>query len=592
MKNKFQPVQWIKNYCQCFCSTAVFSLLIVAALTVKNVLQLPHGYSSAEYDAINRTFAWILPALGCGALFSAAGTCLAEKYAWPKWLPWPAAAVGVGLSYVFPFGGLILMSIFLFLHGALPKEKPGIRLGQVAAWLILSLAVSTVLFISFMMCYAAVSLLLLSGADYRVLSLIMGLCAQISYLLFAPCLFLGGLPRSETPDKAHAWFSKICSLLLLPAFLFLIGILFVYIIKTVFTFTMPVGEMNPFGLLSLTAFILLYLVLTGEENKLTGWFKKWGGLLMLPIFIIQAIGVCIRINAYGFTTARILGIVWTLLCMAVVVCSLLRKRSYWFFMAAAVAAFVFLCSPLRAEKLAIWNQESRLQAALERNQMINPQGEIVPNPNADVQDREIIYSAAEYLMDAPEQSKGLCGQLQSQLKAIREKTLINDVPRTWISSQDWEELLGFKKATFWYYKEYIFQGTANVKTLDTRNWDYAAWVSIRQREATQESDDFITGDMETLFRQGYEHVLNETPFVVTEELLVTVDGETADLTPLMQGLSCDVGQVQKLPNDQLVFPSGKTLHISELRFEIYNREESVTKGGIVLNGWLLTPEAE
>lgn len=599
MKIAFHPGKNMKNYLRRYAAVALFCVLLFAAYLTETVLIGSYDYGAPERKEIQAVFGIAFSSLWCGVLFGMAGGSLREKYRWPRFIPWLAALLGAGLGYLakegIVLGGLVGCSLMLFFHGIYRKGQGGRSLSHAAVSFWIAGAISVVLFLSLQVCIGAVFSLLFPDMTYYVQDIFLLVNFGGAFLLVAPALFLGGLMEEEETEEKYKWFGKLMGHLLLPAFLLLMAILLLYIGKILITLKMPVGEMNPYAMMTLTMFVLFHFLLKGEENALCRWFKKWGGLFMIPIVIAQGVGVFIRVEAYGLTLARVLGIIWSLLCFSVVIFSLLRKEAGWFFLAAAVCCAVFLCSPLHAENIALWQQEGRLQELLQQNGMLNEQGEIIANPEADYDDRGKIYSAVEYLNSLPDREGGLCGQVQSQLKAIREE---KETPVSWVSDSDYEALLGFKKPKeeTWYSHHYSFKGTAESYRVDARGWDYAEYFSRSQRDTEEEpkaEQIFFEGDIAGLALLAQSSAKNKEALTQTEPLMLTINGESADIMPVLHGLICDEEEAVPLLQDRITFPSGKVYHISLLKITHYNSElyENVT-GAVYISGWLLTPEAE
>ena len=407
-----------------------------------------------------------------------------------------------------------------------------------------------------------------------------------SFLIFAPWMFLGGLPDEDTPSDKRLGFRTFNARVLLPLSLALMAVLLAYVCKIVLTWTMPVGTMNSFALAALTLFTFFHLTLTGEENRISAWFIKWGGWMMLPVLLAQQVGVWIRVEAYGLTEARIYGMALTLLCAGVVMTALFHKRANWFFPAAAVLMLLFISSPVNAATLARLDQESRLEAALTRNNMFAGDGSIIPNADAAADDRRIIYDSAEYLdgIEAPVGS--LTHQLQSQL------TDENGNVQTW--DKDFKYILfGFvDPSTVSGSFHWDFKGSATQGEVNTKGYDYAEWFSKSLYSSDSGSfDSYLSFDTSELYHQLLR---TETPFIFPDmSVLVTLNGETLDLRPLLSDVveTTVVHETSErtfdLVNDEATLPSGRILRITSISVYYSSYSESTS---LSLTGWILTPE--
>ncbi len=599
MKISFRPGKITRHFWRQFLPSALCCVLLVMVSIGWEIAVKNYHYGTPVYEKANQWYITLQGMLVTALGIATAAVCLRKKYAFPAFIPWLAAMVGAGLGFLcraeIALTGFVVASTALSFHGILPKENRERHFCRVMGHFFVSAGIAMAVYLAVTLCSEAVFSLLFSSAAYWVRSLVSTLGAIICFLLIAPWLFLGGLPEDE--EEKESLFRKFCSHVLLPIYLVLVGILLLYVGKMLITFQMPVGEMNPYAILTLTGFTGLHLSLTGEENKLSRWFKKWGGYLLIPVVAAQGIGVYIRAAAYGLTEARILGMVWTAVCVAVLAWKLLGKNIRWFFPAVAMAALIFLCTPLHVQNLAVWNQEDRLEAALLRNNMLGKDGNIMPNPNAQWDDRKIIWSAVEYLNQADARDGSLTAGLQVQQKELAEKEETDSYPRFWGDPTIKEELLGFAKPVekeTWYSRNYDFKGGADAYVLDARGYDYARYVHVGQNvylEETEEAE--ILCDLPGLLLLAEESYTQKTPLKMPGTMELVIDGEKADLSVLLNGMVCSREEEAALSVDKVTFPSGKVFHVDRLSLIRYHREdESDVDGFARLSGWLLTPEAE
>lgn len=593
MKFSIRTGKITRQFWQQFLPGALCCVFFVLVGIARSIVMQSLLYGSDSYIQKENFFTALQLTFLMGLLFSVAAACLGKKYGVPRLWSWVAAAAGLALGFLCressAFTGLAIACIFLFLRGVQDKEKPSLSLCRTAGWFCTSFGITLVLYLCLLLLCGAVFSLLILSENLNAMSITSVCCSLMCFCVVFPWLFLGGLPDGASEEKSG--FHKLCYKILLPVYLALVGILILYILKILVTFRMPVGELNPYALLALTAFAALHLLLTGEESKMSRWFKTWGSLLMIPIVIAQCIGVYIRIDAYGFTTIRILGLAWTALCVAVLILQLCRKQANWFFPAAALVALLLFCSPLRAENLALWNQEARFKGALQRNNMLNAKGEILPNPDAAAEDRLLLYSAMDYLVNAPAREGSLTHQLQTQLGSFSS----DGTHRIYVSYKDKEKLLGFEKpstVTTWNMHSYRFNGTAVPKKLDTRGYAYAEYITCTQQadgKDITEKQMYFTCDMKRL--STLAESLNQTGTLLNVDfpVLLTIDGETADLAPLLQNLICNHDTPSALIRDKLTFPSGKVFHIDT--FQVYHYRDD-RASSLTLSGWLMTPDAK
>lgn len=561
--------------------------------------------SGDTLDLLDRLFT-----IGWSSLcWATAGCCLRERYGWHGCIGWIAAVLGVGIALLFPVSdsmvtvSLMLAMLCLCLYGVSGREQRAEHLAQVCGRFCLCLGISVVLFIALEVIATAVPALFMPDVPGRVTSIISYCVISLCFLIIAPWFFLGSLPRADEPAEPRAAFRKFSANLLLPLYLILLAVLLAYVLKIIVTRTMPVGVMNGYALGALTLFAFFHLILTGEENRLSRLFTRWGGWLLLPILIVQQVGVWMRYDAYGFTPSRIYGIAVTLLCAAIVVSAILRRRANWFFIAAAVVSFVVVGSPLNAETLSRWNQESRLRAALERNAMLTASGEITANPQASAADRAIIYSALDYLdtISAPEDS--LTAALQAQMSELAPQLSEN----LWYASDTCKHaLLGFPRSEEWTTRRITCKSSVTSSEVDVQGYVHARWVTGKSAESispyenhalTAEFDiHSVTDGLDSFFTADAAPAFPDAP------ITFSMDGETFDLSPLLASAvdttedATSRTRTYTLPEYEVTLPSGKVFRLAQLTISDLNEVADIpsyySTDSLTVTGWLLTPEAE
>ncbi len=536
----------------------------------------------------------LMPALCLSAALSAMGR---GHTGWRK-----AAAVGAA-AVIFPqfaqllpgeiILGIVLFSIALGVWAVCRGGEQSLRLNQVAEWFLACAGVTAVLMIALTGIALALNELLFSGAPDMVKTLIGTAALTLPLCLAAPGLFLGGV--WDCRGERFRW---VNGRLLLPMYLALMAVLLAYVGRILITWEMPVGTMNGFALTASALYVFFHLTLDAEDGRAAAFFRKWGAWAMLPILAAQAVGVVIRVAAYGLTADRASGIVVTLLCAGAVAAGLVRRRAGWFLPAAACVALVL---PLAAEHTAILNQEHRLISALERNGMLTESREIIPNPEADPGDQRIIWDAADYLLDNDGREDSIAGWIRKTASAAGSPEKYNG---EYILNTAREAILGFKKPTgkerVW--RSISFEGSARQDELDVAGYAYAKTIRLysylsvdtdgtAEEYANDQETDRFTSPLQPLFEAVYAE--RNEPFVFPGlPLTAEIGGEDCDLAPLFADLVWDEEtEKYRLVNDRLTLPSGKELHV--VRCYLYvNHYDGHLSGQLDFYAWLLTPEAK
>ncbi len=532
-----------------------------------------------------------------GAIFLTTAVCCFpwKRSLWRNLCAGLLAAAWLAVNCIWPMGyaalsGVMLCSLALCLHFASREDQP-LRLCSIAGWFFSCLGISVVIAGAVTLISSAVTSLFL--ADYGSSDI---LNVLLTYLFFtgAPWYFLGGVM-----DCNGTRYGKFSAKLLLPLYLLLMAVLLAYVGKILFTWTMPVGTMNPFAIIAGVCYLYFHLTLTGDESRLSAWFRRRGAWLMAPVLLAQGIGVYIRADAYGLTASRIMGMGVTALCIAAVVSGLLRRRAKWLLIAAACTALVL---PTIAEHGAVMNQEHRLEAALARNGMIAEDGSIIAGQNVSMDDQEIIWSAFDYLQDNDKHDSSLIARMDRQIRDGREQLPEGESHPAILLDGDIEALLGFEKpGRFQADSRYhTWWGSASAAELDTEGFRHAQWLDVSMDYRLD------IGGESRIRQSGHEGVtincdllvlidaLNaqEAPMIYQGTALkISIGGEEADLTPLLDKLEQDDdGKWLISPeSDRVTLPSGKVLHIELIRVYDYRNSDGVRHASVTVKGWLLTP---
>lgn len=167
-----------------------------------------------------------------------------------------------------------------------------------------------------------------------------------------------------------------------PIYTALMVVLYVYLGKIIITQSMPSGQLNWFGSTAALLFVYFSFTLPQYDNKATNLFMRYGGLGMVPVMIMQAIAIYIRVNAYGLTTARWMSIV--LFAVAVIfVCVSYFKRMHYIrhvILILVGAVLVTSIGPLNAVDVPVYEQSARLTRILTQNNMLKD-GVVTPRKN-------------------------------------------------------------------------------------------------------------------------------------------------------------------------------------------------------------------
>ncbi len=190
--------------------------------------------------------------------------------------------------------------------------------------------------------------------------------ALFSFFFVLPIFVHVGLPQNwkeleNTTDHPH-FFKPISYYLLTPISLLFFGILTVYMAKILITWQWPSGQV---------AYPVIYLSLVTFGFYLISYpwrlsWQRWFFVALLPFLVMYFAALGMRIDQYGLTEMRYLGILLgaCLALMSVYFAFVKRQRLQMMLLPLAVVAFLFAMGPWGASELPIRSQEKRLETIL------------------------------------------------------------------------------------------------------------------------------------------------------------------------------------------------------------------------------------
>ena len=545
-------------------SVLTFAAALAAIWIVR---EYPHDYFGRRSfsDPLAVT---VFEAMLSGLCFSVAGTLLAEEMQRVRLrtvLSFVGFSVGAGLyclcSGFTPSADkcaclaavAFLLCCALIARGDRPKEALWQALG---CFLVCGAISALVMLVLYLLLGAAVTAMFISGTDWELLDPLAYTAFALAALVLAPFMLFSFFPDRDTPRAKYSGLKKVLAYVILPAYLALLAVLLVYIVAVVIKWELPAGRMNPYAMLALGTFAFLHLLLTGEENRLSRFFVFFGVWLLLPVIVVQAVAVFIRIDAYGLTQARIFGLAFSVACLVTVAAAFWRKYGRVFFIVSAVLLFVLAATPLNAQTLACRNQESRLFGALTNAQMLDETGRIVPNENAAARDRKIIWSSAEFL--------------NYNREGLAENSRAADYIRQLDAVTENFQTVSIRFANFSTFAKLLFGFDDPGRS----------WYSETQRATGASSE----SELEV---EGFRHArLLLLQFDEESDWRAEAGGETIQIDALLAYADFESGTFKE--ND-VPLPGGHTLRINYLDRTEETPAEGSASVHYTLSAWLLTP---
>lgn len=215
------------------------------------------------------------------------------------------------------------------------------------------------------------------------------------FIFFGLSLFISSFIHEEKNIEISKVYVMMVHRVALTLYYLLLFVLYIYLIKILFTFKMPVGQLNWFASFALLFNVFFYISSEFDESSLTKFHKRFGGLILIPIFIIQSIAIYIRVDAYGLTTLRYLSIIFNLIGLSFIISSIIKKKLF-IYPITIILILVAFVSPLNIIDVPVYNQQAILTRVLVKNNMLKD-NTIIPKQDISIEDKYIINSAFNYL---------------------------------------------------------------------------------------------------------------------------------------------------------------------------------------------------
>ena len=294
--------------------------------------------------------------------------------------------------------GILVSAAFGILYFSYTKENEDLLFAWYIKSTIFAFAVMAVLYLGLMLCISAINALLVNFEGDIFWYMIMTVNALVWAFLF-PNLLCSFIPHRDDKLTVPKAYKAIASYAMLPIYLILICILYLYIIKIIFTRHMPSGAMNWYASFAVLFYIFHWLGLRMSENA---WIKKFlrrGWIVLIPIVIVQVIGIYIRFTAYGLTTVRYVSIACLVVGIISLACIALNKSPRVILLASIVVTLIITITPANAIDIPYLNQVCRLKAALNTAGMLDD-GVVTPaEKKINKGIASTIHSSWDYLKD-------------------------------------------------------------------------------------------------------------------------------------------------------------------------------------------------
>ena len=280
--------------------------------------------------------------------------------------------------------------------------------------------------------------LVLSAVDLLLFKLPVNLFGHVAvwiWVFIAPMLFLSLIPvfvgtdedkvKQEHLARIPGFFKVLLSYVLIPLTALYTLVLLAYLVKT-FVGGDPGDLLRPLILAYCIAVILLYLLVSNVDNKISQLFRLIFPKLMVLIALYQVVNLIIKIPEEGIVYGRYFVILFGIYSIAAgILMSLLPlKKNVILAIVLTGFALVSVTPPVDAFTTGTNSQLGILDRVLTANSMIKD-GSIVPDKNLSEKDKKIITTAMQYLYD------------------VKETDRVPGVPAAFELYNDFEKTFGF-----------------------------------------------------------------------------------------------------------------------------------------------------
>lgn len=203
---------------------------------------------------------------------------------------------------------------------------------------------------------------LIVDLSYDVREVVFWLLVFLPLIAVQSSIFIAFAARKREQISLPAAYKVIMLRILLPIGIALLAVLYAYLLKCLFTRTMPVGKINPFVSLATGFYLFFYFAALPYKSPFLAFFRKYGAIFLLPLVAAQIVAFAIRIDAYGYTPARVASLLYIVFSVASCALTLVRRGKYMPAVFLIFAALFLLGSatPLNIIDTAMRSQVARI----------------------------------------------------------------------------------------------------------------------------------------------------------------------------------------------------------------------------------------
>ncbi len=235
-------------------------------------------------------------------------------------------------------------------------------------------------------------------------------------ILFGPIsviFFCAGIPKNfEELDFNEAFLNILkvfVQFVLIPLILIYLGIMYVYFGKIIIQWTLPKGFLtmfiNAMWAVGILAYLLIHPFQTVSNNRFIQFYCKFFFKFLIPVVIMQFVGIFTRIGQYGITEDRYMVLITAIWISVLILYFEVFKKSKISAIPFSMFLFVVMSvwGPLSAKKVTIWSQKNQIQQLIKELKMVDGEKIVAygksKNNSLNITKSEELYEKIRFLVD-------------------------------------------------------------------------------------------------------------------------------------------------------------------------------------------------
>lgn len=160
--------------------------------------------------------------------------------------------------------------------------------------------------------------------EYNIFDIRMNLPLYV----LSPMIFIALAMRKREQTSLPFAYQVIVLGILLPMGILFLPLLYLYLFKCLFTRTFPEREIFLYVTFATSGYLFFYFASMPDESPFLVFFRRYGAFFMLPLLAMQIAAFVIKINAEGYTPARVSALFYIIFSVASCALTLIKRGKY------------------------------------------------------------------------------------------------------------------------------------------------------------------------------------------------------------------------------------------------------------------------